>query len=338
RVGGRHQESALPQQPPPVGVLQGDALKLASAHSLDAIVQRQALVHIRIVRAQQVGDRLIVLEDASDKQLQLAAEVVDQVRQVVRKQIRIGLHQLQSVHVQPLEGEVGGQRMRPGVRQQAVHLRIQYLRTMQLPARAQLDELLVRWPAPQEEGQARGEFLVSQPELRTGLRPRWRRVVAVKKLRADQDGHQAFLNARIEPAALAALGVERERALQILARDRSPKGLFGDARKNLARARKLFRRTVRIAYEDALAAGRLADTFRHQRPLDLDVLDARTRRVAVHVVGHAGDGDEQMQDLVGLGGGLLQISDADPVRAGADVTADVLESAVDLTHADGLLH
>src|SRR6185503_5349739 len=115
--------------------------------------------------------------------------------------------------------------------------------------------------------------------------PRRRGVIAVEELRADQNGHQALLDARIETAALAAPGVEGQRALQILTRDRSPECLFGDARKDPARAGKLFGRAVRVAHEDALAAGGLADALRNQRPLDLDILDARPGRVAVHVVG-----------------------------------------------------
>ena len=75
-----------------------------------------------------------------------------------------------------------------------------------------------------------------------------------------------------------------------------------------------------------------------ERPLDLQALDARPVRVAIHMDGHAGHRHQVVENLIALRGSLLHERDADLVRARAHATTNVLEALVDLGKTLRLLH
>ncbi len=171
-------------------------------------MQCEALVQESVVRAQQLGEIAIALEDTADEQLQLALKVSDQIGGIVGKQIRVGVDELQAVHVQPLEGEVGHQGVGAWVRQKAAHLLFQHGRPMKLAACSQPNQLLVGRPAPQEERQPRSEIRIAQAILGARRKPRRRLVGAIQEFGTDQDRHQPFANAGVEAAGAATVGIE----------------------------------------------------------------------------------------------------------------------------------
>ncbi len=161
---------------------------------------------------------------------------------------------------------------------------------------------------------------------------------AVQELGADENRQQALLNAGVETALLAPFLIERQSPFQIASRHRTAERLLRHAGKDLTRARQLLCGALGAAREELATARRLTHALRIQRPLQLHALNARTVRVAVHVVRHADDRIEPVQDLVRLGGGLLQVGDSDPVRTGRHAGADVAEAVVDPAHARRLFH
>ena len=68
------QHAALAEQPPAIRIGQRHAAELLAAHVRNAVVQRQPLVHERVVRGQQVEHAAVLAHDALDEQLDLFAE------------------------------------------------------------------------------------------------------------------------------------------------------------------------------------------------------------------------------------------------------------------------
>src|SRR6185312_17087394 len=93
----------------------------------------------------------VLAESAVDEQTQLFEEIVADVAVQVREDRRIGLNLRQLRHVQPLEGEVGGQRLGAGIGQHPMDLGLQNLRLVQLTLLGYAQQLLIRQAAPQEE-------------------------------------------------------------------------------------------------------------------------------------------------------------------------------------------
>ena len=65
------------------------ALELAAAHALHAVMKREALVHERVIRREQVHDAAVGFEDAADEQLELLRERRHEIGGVVREEVRI---------------------------------------------------------------------------------------------------------------------------------------------------------------------------------------------------------------------------------------------------------
>src|SRR5262249_15414929 len=107
----------------------------------------------RLVRGQEVDDARIGVEDIADEELDLLREVVDEVSGIIRKQVRIGLHLFEAVHVQPLEREVRYQRVRLRIGKHPANLRIEHIRLVQLLLHSELDQRVIRRATPQEERQ-----------------------------------------------------------------------------------------------------------------------------------------------------------------------------------------
>src|ERR1700733_13451368 len=89
--------------------------------------------------------------------------------------------------IQPLAGKILHQRLRTRIGDHAIYLLSQYFRLVQLFGRGEIDQLLVRNAAPQEERQARRQF-----EIADLVGSAWRYfgrfdLRAINEIRIDQD-------------------------------------------------------------------------------------------------------------------------------------------------------
>ncbi len=139
-------------------VLYRDAAELAAVNAGHSVMRRQALVDERVIGVQQVHYITILAHDALKQQLGLAAEGLAQVL-VERGRQRALIFQLPQI--EPLVGEVGGQRFRARVRQHAPRLAFQHRGLMQLVLNRKIQKFVVRDAAPKEKRKARREFQIA---------------------------------------------------------------------------------------------------------------------------------------------------------------------------------
>src|SRR5690606_2782654 len=124
-----------------------------------------------------------------------------------------------------------------------------------------------------------------------------RRVRAVEEVRAGQDGHDAFLDAVVEAARLAALRIELHGAGEVFRSHRATEGLARDAGEDLLGAGPLLADRLRVAGEDLFAAGRVAHAAGIVGAADGHVADARTTADALDQEAHAVHRIEAVQGL-----------------------------------------
>ena len=99
---------------------------------LDAVVRGQPLIDERVVRAQKIHHAAVLVEDAVDEQLHLAAERHSERAIEGRISVRVGLQRIHIANLEPLEREVGRQRLGALVGQHAADLLLQHLGIAQL--------------------------------------------------------------------------------------------------------------------------------------------------------------------------------------------------------------
>src|SRR5690606_7003934 len=194
--------------------------------------------------------RVRISQDAVEEQLDLDFERVAQILVEGRVQLRVRVDGGEAAKTEPLEREVGDQGLRPGIGQHALDLSGVDLRVAEGALLRKLEQLVVRPAAPQEERQARRELdVVDRIDVpRLEIRARLR-LDPIEELRAREDGHQPLLDARLEPAGLAARAVKRQQRLEVGVRDGPPECAARELRQNLLRARQLLRRRLRVAAE-----------------------------------------------------------------------------------------
>ena len=111
----------------------------------------ESLVHEGVVRREQIDDSSIFADDAAEQQFHFAAHRLPQRIIEVREQHRDRTHSLQASEVQPLAGEVDGERFRLRVFQHAPHLLFEHGRVFESSLAGDSDQFIVRTRAPQEE-------------------------------------------------------------------------------------------------------------------------------------------------------------------------------------------
>ena len=100
--GDRHQPSVPEQTPALLGVRKRDPPRAAAVHTRDPVKPRQAFVHVRVVRAQQLHDRTIVAQSTGDEHLCLLLERFQETLIEIRILERIGELLREEAQVQPL--------------------------------------------------------------------------------------------------------------------------------------------------------------------------------------------------------------------------------------------
>ena len=115
---------------------------------------REAIVQERKVRAEQVEDAAIFAQNRLDEEPRLLGHRVAQPLVEIREQAIVGpLHRDEVAQKQPLPGEVLDKVCRAAIGDHPTHLLIEHLRRVQRAARPQIDQLIVRDAAPEEERQ-----------------------------------------------------------------------------------------------------------------------------------------------------------------------------------------
>src|SRR6185436_1434849 len=128
--------------------IEGDLPEIAAANVWDAVVPGETLVDERVIRVEQLDERAVLADDGVEEQLGLSAQRPPQVGVEAR---RFGLDGGQVAKIQPLASEVLNERARLAVRDHSLDLALQRRRIAQPVLGRQVEELLVRNAAPQEE-------------------------------------------------------------------------------------------------------------------------------------------------------------------------------------------
>ena len=210
---------AFPKQAPAVLVGQRHAAEMASVHTRNAVVARELLVDKRVVRREQLGDAAIRLQLIVEKQLRLSHECRSQVVVEPREpRVRIGRQQPDVARLQPLAEEVVDQRSaRARIGEHASHLLIEHAGLAQLARDREVEQLVVRNAAPQEERQTRGELDVGETIRGSGSDFAGIGLDAEQKIRADQQTLERRADAVVEISARRTL-IEAHQRLDIVCR------------------------------------------------------------------------------------------------------------------------
>ncbi len=112
---------------------------------------RQPFVHERVVGVEQVDHASVFADDAFEQHLSFAAE---RLPQVLVEILRGRLHVREIAQVEPLAGKIVRQRLRLRIGEHPLHLLLEDLGIVELPLGGDIEQLVVRNAAPEEERQA----------------------------------------------------------------------------------------------------------------------------------------------------------------------------------------
>ena len=227
----------------------------------------------------------------ADEQLGLLPERLPQAVVEVGEDVDVGLETVEVPEVQPLAGEVPHECPRPSIGEHAPHLRLQHLRLAEPLRRRQLEQLVVRDAAPEEERQARRQGEVVDAVQRVRRRAGWIALDSEQELRADEQPFDCPLNAGIESLRATGL-VKRQQPGDVVVRRGTTVGAAGEAGEDASRARGFIRGTRRFTREDPFATRRLARTGRR-----VGTADRQGAQVRLHpcVAAGASVGTEERQ-------------------------------------------
>ena len=272
----------MPQQAGPPVVRIRDAPVVAAVDARDAVVPRQAVVQERVVGRQQLQHAAVGAHLAVEEQLRFAPECFSEVVVERREERAVRGDGLQVPEIQPLSGEVGGQRAGARVVEHPQHLSLQHGGVAQPPLLGQRQQLVVRDAAPQEERQPRREVDVGNPVRRPGLDSVRVALDAQQELGRDEQRFQRPLDAGFEAALFVSGRVRQQQRVHVGAGDRPAEGAARQIRQDLPGARFFIRRPVRIAHENGLPAARVAVGVGHLSVVRADYLDAEHDRIDRH--------------------------------------------------------
>ena len=164
-------------------------------------------------------------------------ERVPQVVVEIREDVHDRLARLQRAHAQPLAGEVGDQLVGARVLEHPAHLLLEHGWRAQLARRGDVDQLVVRDAAPQEERQPRGEREIADAIRLADGGSRRLRLAAVDELDVGEDPLQRGLDAVVEGAFFAAARtIELHQRVHVRGRRRAAERAFGERGHDRARA------------------------------------------------------------------------------------------------------
>ncbi len=194
------------------------------------VVLGQPLVDERVVGVQQFDDAAIFADDGVEEQLHFAPHRLPQ------RVVEVGINQrqrtgaLQAAQVQPLAREILRERFSPRVLQHAADLPLEHHRILEPALARERDELIVGAGAPQEERQAGRQVQVGDLVRRVQLRVGRLGFDAVDELGRRQHAGQHHLDALVEAAVFAAVGVELHQQIDVSRRRRPAIGASDEPR------------------------------------------------------------------------------------------------------------
>ena len=123
--------------------IQVDAAELGALHACNSIVLREALVQEGITRVQKLAHGPVPAQDVIEEQGRLGLHSVAQLGAPVGELLRIGLHHVEVAQLQPLAGEIGGDRGGAVVTQHAFDLRVEHVAGVQLAGLGECEQLVI---------------------------------------------------------------------------------------------------------------------------------------------------------------------------------------------------
>ena len=169
--------------------------------------------------------------------------------------------------MEPLEREIVAQRPGARVGKHPAHLPGQNVGITEARFGGELQQLLIRQTAPQEERQTRRQLQIAQRANPAGRVSGFR---SIEEMRARQDRAERIAHTAFEAGHRISRLVERHQRSEILVGHRAPEGAPCEVLDDLLRARRFVaRRFGGLADEDLRAAGRLAHAGDRERPADL---------------------------------------------------------------------
>ena len=241
---------------------------------------REPFVDERVIGCQQIDDAPVLANDGVEHQLHLPAHGLAERVVEVRIDQRQRPSTLHPPQVEPLAGEVHGQRLGARILEHPQDLALEHRRILQPALRGERDESVVGRRAPEEERQPRREVEIADavqlPVLdvrRLGLDP-------VDETRIGEHAREHHFHAVLEVAVLATRVVERHQRLGFRSGDRTPERPACHGRHDLPRARQFLRGSRWMAGEDPLAARRLLRRRCVERSFDSDRAHVREEREA----------------------------------------------------------
>ena len=241
RVGGRHQHGAFAEQPPARRLLELDPPEAIAFHVGDPVMERDALVEIRVLRSQQIDHAAVFPEDAVGEERQLGAEILARIRSAggIREHRRVRHDLVEALHVEPLMDEIARQRHGTRIGQHAPDLPVEHGGLAQLAVDAELQQLLIGNRVPEEERQLRRELEIADSVGVAGTQTRRDVFATVQKERARQKTGDGAADASLEAAVLHAVLVILEQLVHVLGGNRPPVCAPGQRRDDLFGARRL---------------------------------------------------------------------------------------------------
>ena len=239
RVRRHRQHARLSQQAPAVLVGQRHAPEVAAVHAGNPVVTRELLVEERVVRRQQIHDAAVRLQLIVEEQLRLAARTPCAgcrrttgnfvfASGVSSQTLRVCSHWPKKLSTSAVRAR-GSASMRRTWRSRTS-------RFAQLSANRQIEQLVVRDAAPEEERQARGELDVGET-IRGARRDRVRiGFDAKQEIRADEQPLERRADAAVEVAVGTAALIEAEQRLDVVVRHRPAIRTPRQRRQDLRRA------------------------------------------------------------------------------------------------------
>ncbi len=160
-VAGYRQHTGLREDPAALSGGQFHAPELRPGHAGNAVVFGQQFIQERVLAIDEVADGPVLAHHRFEEHARLGPHGILQFGSPFGEELGIGLHGVQAAGLQPLSAEVLRERRGLGVGDHALHLRVQYIRLVQLVGFAQAQQFVVGNGTPQEEAQARSEFRIA---------------------------------------------------------------------------------------------------------------------------------------------------------------------------------
>ena len=259
-----------------------------AVHARYAVVLGQPLVDERIVGVEEGQDAAVLAEHRHDEHVGLVQHRLAEPLVEIPEHKAVRMLLLEVANIEPLSGEIVRQGLRLGIGEHPRDLTVEDHRVVKPAFFCNIEEVVVRDAAPEEERQPRGEFEVADRMDRAGRTLRGF-FMHEQEVRGHQDGLQRRADSGLKSAAGATLpGVDPHERREVRLGHRTAVGLAGQLGQDEARAGVFGKRARRVADEDLSPARRQAGVLNFERAPDGDLQDV-AREIGLEVVVRRGE-------------------------------------------------